>query len=366
LIRFDHEMNGSWFSWSESRNGNSRGQFVPAWRHVVDIFRQAGATNATFVWAPNRVWPAAIPLAGLYPGDAYVDWVGMSAYNWGTNPAKPNNLWQTPTQVFKETYDALGSLAPTKPIMIAETSSSEWGGSKSAWTSELLGTRIPSWPRIKAFVWFNWNAPATAGNMDWVIESSSSAQSAFRSGIASSVYAANNFASLPRGTKVIPLGGAAAPPPATTTTIKNGSFETTGTSPWFSPWTVRNDLGATIAQDTTASAGSRSFKASLAQANPTQPWVVQLRQSGQTTTAGRTATLSFSAKASSARTITAALQKTASPYNVYVEKDVSLTTSWQRFTVTVTPTASDSAVSANFHLAKTTGTVWIDDVSLVS
>jgi hypothetical protein len=47
--------------------------------------------------------------------------------------------------------------------------------------------------------------------MDWVIESSSSAQSAFRSGIASSVYAANNFAGLPRGTKVIPLGTPARP-----------------------------------------------------------------------------------------------------------------------------------------------------------
>jgi hypothetical protein len=220
---------------------------------------------------------------------------------------------------------------------------------------------------VKALVWFNWNCPATYGNMDWVIESSSAAQSAFATGISSSVYAANNFGALAPGTKVAPLSGATAPPPSTgTNTLKNASFETIGASPWYAPWTVRNDLGASFSQDTTAAAGSRSFRATLSQASSTQPWLVQVRQSGQALTAGRAATLTFWAKASTARPITAALQRAGTPYNVYVQRDVNLTTAWTKYTLSVTPTASDATVMAVFNLAKATGSVWIDDVSLVS
>ena len=53
FLRFNWEMNGNWFPWSESVNGNRPGEFVAAWRHVHDIFEQVGATNATWVWCPN-------------------------------------------------------------------------------------------------------------------------------------------------------------------------------------------------------------------------------------------------------------------------------------------------------------------------
>ena len=43
FLRFNHEMNGDWYPWSEQVNGNQPGQFVQAWRHVHDIFTQVGA-----------------------------------------------------------------------------------------------------------------------------------------------------------------------------------------------------------------------------------------------------------------------------------------------------------------------------------
>ena len=93
FLRFNWEMNGNWFPWSEGVNGNQPGEYVAAWRHVHDIFTQVGATNATWVWCPN-VDPASKlhDLASLYPGDAYVDWTGLDGYNWGTNPASPRPL----------------------------------------------------------------------------------------------------------------------------------------------------------------------------------------------------------------------------------------------------------------------------------
>ena len=53
FLRFNWEMNGNWFPWSEGVNGNQPGEYVAAWRHVHDIFTEVGATNATWVWCPN-------------------------------------------------------------------------------------------------------------------------------------------------------------------------------------------------------------------------------------------------------------------------------------------------------------------------
>jgi mannan endo-1,4-beta-mannosidase len=209
LVRFDHEMNGWWFNWSERVNGNGPGQFVRMWRHVVDIFVHEGASNVTWVWAPNVVGPDTSPLASLYPGDGYVDWVGISGYNWGTSPSAPGNIWQSFSEVHRPTYDALTALAPAKPILIAETASTEFGGSKAAWITDALQTQLPlSFPRIKAVLWFNWNAPndvGGGGTMDWVIESSPQARGAFAAGISSSYYASNTFGNLPMLSKVMPI-----------------------------------------------------------------------------------------------------------------------------------------------------------------
>ena len=192
FLRMMDEMNGNWYPWSEAVNGNQSGQYVQAWRHIHDIFVAVGATNVSFVWCPNTEYSGSLPLEGLYPGDAYVDWVAIDGYNWGTNPAH-YDVWATFAQALGPTYNHLGTLAPTKPVMIAETASTEFGGSKANWITDALTTQIPlNFPRIKALVWFNWNADS----MDWVIETSNSAQTAFAQGIASPYYASNVFGNL--------------------------------------------------------------------------------------------------------------------------------------------------------------------------
>jgi hypothetical protein len=139
-------------------------------------------------------------MAGMYPGSNYVDWTGMDGYNWGTDR---NNAWQTFAQVFGgsayngwfNTYQLLQQTAPDKPVMIGETASSEDGGNKAAWITDMLSTQLPTnFPNIKAFLWFNWaeNDPV----LDWPIESSAASSTAFSAGIASPYYAANDFADL--------------------------------------------------------------------------------------------------------------------------------------------------------------------------
>jgi hypothetical protein len=201
FLRWNWEMNGSWFGWgTTSANANTANDYVNSWRHMHDLFARAGATNVTWVWCPNASFSGSTPLASLYPGDAYVDWTCLDGYN------KGGSQWTGFASIFGASYDSLRQIAPTKPIMIGETSSSEAGGSKAGWTSDAL-TQLPStFPQVKALLWFNWRINEGGTTWPWHIESSASAQSAFATSIASPYYAAGGgFGNLPQLAPIKPL-----------------------------------------------------------------------------------------------------------------------------------------------------------------
>lgn len=150
FLRFAHEMNGDWYPWG--KQAATSAEYVAMWRHVHDIFAAEGATNVLWVWAPNNTDEVGKTdsLLSYYPGDAYVDWVGFSSFNWGNTNAKTS--WKTFRQLVNDTYLVLAKL--NKPIMIAETSSVTSGGDKESWYRETLRT-LPSYPKIKAVIFFD-------------------------------------------------------------------------------------------------------------------------------------------------------------------------------------------------------------------
>jgi beta-mannanase len=181
-LRFAHEMNGNWTSWSPGVNGNNGGpaEYAQAFRHVHDIFEQEGATNVRWVWCPN-VNRRLSELEHYYPGDAYVDWTCMDGYNWGTTNSEG---WQSMSQVFGATYDQVTQVAPTKPVMIGETASTELGGNKAAWIEQGYYNDLPnSLPRVRAVVWFHENRET-----DWRVNSSQASLDAYKEVAASSRY----------------------------------------------------------------------------------------------------------------------------------------------------------------------------------
>lgn len=189
FLRFNWEMNGDWFPWSEGVNGNRPGDFVRAWRHVHDVFAAVGARKVTWMWCPNADYAGSgTPIRELYPGDAYVDWTCIDGYNRG----KP---WKSFAAIYQSTYDLLRGLAPAKPIAVAEVASTEKGGSKAAWITRMFRDLPIRFPKVRALVWFE----KYDSHMDWPIETSKSARAAFRRGIASRVYVANRFKSLEGG-----------------------------------------------------------------------------------------------------------------------------------------------------------------------
>jgi mannan endo-1,4-beta-mannosidase len=189
FLRFAHEMNDAWAPWSEQVNGNKPGQYIEAWRHVHDLFTNLQVTNVTWVWCPGAGADLQT-LRELYPGEPYVDWVGMDAYNRG------GSQWESFATLTQQTSQNLHMLT-SQPQMIAEVGSAEQGGNKAAWITDAYSHQLPTnLPDIKAILWFDVNLTQETIGLDWRIESSLAAQQAFATALQSPVYATNQYSTL--------------------------------------------------------------------------------------------------------------------------------------------------------------------------
>ena len=176
------EANGNWTFW-----GCDPANFKPAYRKFVDIFAARGldATKVRWAWAPNG-WtsPGCGKLADYYPGDAYVDVISISAYNFGTC-VPGSNSWDSVPQVFGPWLDELRSTVNAeKPYMIAQTAAPApaWcGGSQDAWVRDMF-TYLSNDPNVVGLVWFNLDK-SSVGETDWRIWNGSAATQGWRDGI---------------------------------------------------------------------------------------------------------------------------------------------------------------------------------------
>ncbi|HVF78097.1 MAG TPA: glycosyltransferase [Solirubrobacteraceae bacterium] len=171
-LRFAQEMNGYVYPWVEGLNSNRPGEFVRAWRHVHDIFTAEGATNVRWVWTPvtGRLKRAQ------YPGDNYVDIVGLSGFNGGTELDWSG--WRTFADAFDGPIQELRHIAPDKPVQISEVATASQGGNKPLWIKEMFDYVIAH-PFIKEVLWFD-----LPKQVDWRVATSPSAERAFGEGAA--------------------------------------------------------------------------------------------------------------------------------------------------------------------------------------
>lgn len=130
-LRFAHEMNGEWNPYSEANSGNGPGDFARAWRHLHDAFTDVGATDVVWVWSPNIVGPDLTPLRGLYPGDAFVDLVGIDGYS------NPRTGCPSPSALFDETLRQVWEIAD-RPVVLAEVGVERRCPDRAAWITDLF------------------------------------------------------------------------------------------------------------------------------------------------------------------------------------------------------------------------------------
>lgn len=191
------EMNGDWATWGINIPTNGPENQKLFWRYVVNKFRRENVTNVAWVWSPNvHFWGEEATYADLFPGDEYVDYVGLDGYNWGTSQSWAE--WQSFDEVFGQSYRDLLAISQ-KSVLISEIGSAEVGGDKAKWITNMFEVLPSKYPRIKGFTWFN-----ILKETDWRINSSAKAKQAFIAGVESLIIYQELGSSPPSSTSSTP------------------------------------------------------------------------------------------------------------------------------------------------------------------
>ncbi|SFL88691.1 glycoside hydrolase family 26 protein [Geodermatophilus ruber] len=213
IVRFAHEMNGSWYAW-----GQQPAEYVAAFRRVADAVH-AGAPGSAMMWAPNygggypfaggehqgddsaldtdgdgTVTGADDPYAPYWPGEDAVDWVGMSLYHWGSAWPWGENEVPEPGKFVAQLTGTYAGLAGDdrglpdfygvygeqhgKPVAVPETAALYAPGRrgaaelelKQAWWRQVYDPAIAvQLPRLAMVNWFEWDKdePEIGGRVDW-------------------------------------------------------------------------------------------------------------------------------------------------------------------------------------------------------
>ena len=168
ILSFGAEMNGSWYSWG---SGHTRPDvFVAAWRHVVSVFRRSGARNVRWLWTVNSTNATAAPLKRWWPGNSYVNIVGIDGYYYRRADTFESVFGTTITEVRRFTRT---------PILISETATGPVAG--PAKIADLFaGVREY---HLLGLVWFDETQHHGIYHQDWRLEDSPAALGAFRKAV---------------------------------------------------------------------------------------------------------------------------------------------------------------------------------------
>jgi hypothetical protein len=174
VIRYAPEMNGDWAPWGVI-DGNTPAQYITAWQHVVTLFRQAGATNALWLWAPNITRGAVVRgISQFYPGDSWVDLVGFTGYGVGQSSF---GVEDSAGDTFDPTMQLLAPYS-TKPVVLAEMGVS--GPNKDRWITS-LGPWLAAHPSVIGLIWTDETPPDS--NNDWRFDASTRDLNAFKASV---------------------------------------------------------------------------------------------------------------------------------------------------------------------------------------
>jgi hypothetical protein len=142
--------------------------FRDAYRHIIDIFRQEGATNVTFIFQTNTIdggyladsyWEPWEQMRFYYPGDDYIDWIGLSAYSepfFNTGPPQTFEHKLLAGNGYEGSYAEITRLS-AKPLMINEMGLYRMPSeeAKAQWVKDAARVmQSGKFPRIRGLIWW--------------------------------------------------------------------------------------------------------------------------------------------------------------------------------------------------------------------
>jgi hypothetical protein len=136
--------------------------FVSAWRQIRAIFDANGAANVIWLWNPGADNDSAPGQSsggytdGFYPGDAYVDWIGLDAYN------RQDDAFAD-TYAVDPSYGYTNMTKHAKPLLIGETGAYFTNEAHQiTFFDAAAGSLQTNFPQLLGFMYFDAN-----GNDDW-------------------------------------------------------------------------------------------------------------------------------------------------------------------------------------------------------
>ena len=154
LFRFANEMNGDWCEYSGYHMSLDTELYREMYRYIYDIFEEHKADNIIWIWNPNGKsfpdfrWNSE---AMYYPGNGYVDILGLTLYN--TGDFYEGEEWTEFYDLYAPLYEK-AMKTYDMPFMITEFSCARKGGNKEEWTKKML-SEIKIFSNIKFAVWWN-------------------------------------------------------------------------------------------------------------------------------------------------------------------------------------------------------------------
>ena len=131
LAEFGTEVNGDWFPWNGRYHGGGETtgygdpalpdgpeRFRDAYRHIITLCRENGADNITWFFhadaysQPEEAWNN---FENYYPGDDYIDWLGISVYG----PQKKGETLQSFEEILTDIYYRITEMSD-KPLAVLE------------------------------------------------------------------------------------------------------------------------------------------------------------------------------------------------------------------------------------------------------
>ncbi len=116
-----HEIDGGWFWWTDKNNPENTAKL---WKIMYNyLVKERNMHNLIWVYSAGVGNPTKKDLEyrkAFYPGDEYVDMVGIDLYGWDFRNTGIKNYWNA-TQSYQDAFDILKELAPDKLIILTET-----------------------------------------------------------------------------------------------------------------------------------------------------------------------------------------------------------------------------------------------------
>lgn len=189
FLRFANEMNGAWVKWS----GDPK-KYIEKFRLVAKVFREEAKDNVAMVWAPGA--NPTYTIESYYPGDAYVDWVGVSLYSIfdpSLDPLKQGEDRSSHLDKFDHIYQLY---ADRKPVFISEGGVSymypEKHQDKTKWAvykmQEFYASLPMVYPKVKGVFWFDSNGNATERIKYYMLSANDKLLKAYKGAVANPFY----------------------------------------------------------------------------------------------------------------------------------------------------------------------------------